>query len=376
VEQLHRRLVAIAQEKKIVEGRKLRVDTTVVETNIHYPTDSSLLGDGVRVLTRLMKRPTEVAGEVGTKLRDRTRRVKLRVVEIARASRGKGQQGQERMKGLDQKLLTSTVAVVGQAQRFVKDIAEGVKRSADVLQQAALEGIQKELESMAPRVKQVIQQTRARVLRGDTHAEGKIVSLFEPTTDVIRRGNAKQPTEFGKMIKVQEAEAQIITVTPGNNRRPLKAIFQRAFSRLSSLTPSRNLFFQKKRILRRKVASCPPCPKPPTTRTTRLEPQSEPLASALIALPASLPRGRKAQHSGNRNGDARTLDRYPDTPALGSARPPLCSTMRKPCPSRRPALPTARSATATRTLCSPASLPPRTTCAMPPDSQTFEKLTR
>jgi IS5 family transposase len=220
VEQLHRRLVAIACDKKIVEGRKLRVDTTVVETNIHYPTDSSLLGDGVRVLTRLMKRVTEVAGAVGTKLRDRTRSVKLRVVEIARASRSKGQQGQERMKGLYQRLLTSTVAVVGQAQRFVKDIVEGVKHSPNVLKQAALEGMKKELETMAPRVKQVIGQTRARVLRGDTHAEGKIVSLFEPATEVIRRGKAKQPTEFGKMIKVQEAEAQIITSYEVYEKRP------------------------------------------------------------------------------------------------------------------------------------------------------------
>ncbi|CAN7571932.1 transposase [Variovorax sp. LjRoot290] len=55
VEQIHRRVVAIAQEHKIVQGRRMRVDTTVVETNIHYPTDGSLLGDGVRVLTRTMK---------------------------------------------------------------------------------------------------------------------------------------------------------------------------------------------------------------------------------------------------------------------------------------------------------------------------------
>ena len=98
VEKLQQRLVAIAQDKKIVAGRKLRVDTTVVETNIHYPTDSSLMGDGVRVLTRVMKRISEIAGAVGTKLRDRTRSVKLRVVEIARASRSKGKQRQERVR--------------------------------------------------------------------------------------------------------------------------------------------------------------------------------------------------------------------------------------------------------------------------------------
>jgi IS5 family transposase len=56
IEKLHQRVVEIALEKKVATGRKLRVDTTVVETNIHYPTDSSLLGDGVRVLTRVMKR--------------------------------------------------------------------------------------------------------------------------------------------------------------------------------------------------------------------------------------------------------------------------------------------------------------------------------
>src|SRR6267378_505882 len=55
IEDLHKRVVTIAQEKKVVEGRKMRIDTTVVETNIHYPTDSSLLGDGVRVLTRAMR---------------------------------------------------------------------------------------------------------------------------------------------------------------------------------------------------------------------------------------------------------------------------------------------------------------------------------
>jgi len=220
VEKLHQRLVAIAQTKKIVAGRKLRVDTTVVETNIHYPTDSSLMGDGVRVLTRLMNRISEITGAAGTKLRNRTRSVKLRVVEIARASRSKSEQGRERMKGLYEKLLTATAAVVGQAQRFAKDIAAGVKRSSDVMKQAAVEGMKKELETMAPRVKQVMKQTRARVLHGDTHAEGKLVSVFEPTTEVIRRGKAKQPTEFGKMIKVQEAESQIITSYEVFAKRP------------------------------------------------------------------------------------------------------------------------------------------------------------
>jgi transposase, IS5 family len=98
IEQIHARVVAIACEKRIVRGRRLRVDTTVVETDIHYPTDSSLLGDGVRVLTRTMQRITKIAGRAGTKLCDRTRAVGYQVRQIARASRSRVPQGQERLK--------------------------------------------------------------------------------------------------------------------------------------------------------------------------------------------------------------------------------------------------------------------------------------
>ena len=78
VKQIHERIVQIASDQRVAEGRRRRVDTTVVETNIHYPTDSSLLDDGVRVLTRTMKTITKVVGNVGVKLRDRRRSVKLR----------------------------------------------------------------------------------------------------------------------------------------------------------------------------------------------------------------------------------------------------------------------------------------------------------
>jgi transposase, IS5 family len=85
VKQIHDRIVCIAKEKGLSPGAKMRVDTTVVETNIHYPTDSGLLGDGVRVLTRVMKSITKIAGAAGCKLRDRSRGVKHRVMEIGRA---------------------------------------------------------------------------------------------------------------------------------------------------------------------------------------------------------------------------------------------------------------------------------------------------
>ena len=64
---------------------------------------------------------------------------------------------------------------------------------------------------MVPRVQQVIQQTKTRIFGGETRAEGKILSLFEPSTEVIRKGKAGKPNEFGKMVKLQEAENQIVT---------------------------------------------------------------------------------------------------------------------------------------------------------------------
>ena len=220
IRQIHDRVVAMARAENIVQGRKMRVDTTVVESNIHYPTDSSLLGDGVRVLTRAMKKIGSIAGEAGAKLRNRSRSVKLRVLEIARAARSKVPQSQEKLKQAYGKLLDATSRVAGQAKRFSREIAEGVKRSTDILQQAALEGLRKEIDTMLPRVQQVIQQTKTRIFGGDTRAEGKILSIFEPSTEVIRKGKAGKPNEFGKMVKLQEAENQIVTDFEVYQQRP------------------------------------------------------------------------------------------------------------------------------------------------------------
>jgi IS5 family transposase len=220
IKQIHTRMVIMAQSRGLTQGCRMRVDTTVVETNIHYPTDSSLLGDGVRVLTRTMKKITKIVGAVGTKLRDRSRSVKLRALDIARAARSKAKQGQEKLKRAYHQLLNSTSRVVGQAKRFSSEIAGGVKRSTDILQQLALEGLRDQLDAMVPLVKQVMKQTRARILRGDTRSDGKLVSLFEPATEIIRKGKAGKPTEFGKMVKLQEAENQIVTDYEVYDRRP------------------------------------------------------------------------------------------------------------------------------------------------------------
>jgi len=209
-QQVQARIVGIAKEKKAVAGRKMRLDTTVTETNIHYPTDSSLLLDGVRVLTRTMKRIVEVGGKAGERVCDRMRSVGRRALEIARITRTKGQkQTKEKLQAAYKRLLNATGQVVAQAKRVADEVRTGVKKSRKSAER--LKDLQAELERMIPLVKQVMRQTKARVFRNDLHTVDKLVSLFESTTQIIRKGKSSKPTEFGRLVKIQEAEGQIIT---------------------------------------------------------------------------------------------------------------------------------------------------------------------
>jgi transposase, IS5 family len=206
VERLHRRMVELAREHQVVQGRKLRVDTTVVETNIHYPTDSSLLGDGARVLTRLSKRIAKAVSGLKIKVRDRMRTVRRKVVAIAIASRQKGAAGEEKRKKIYRGLLSVVRKVRNQAQRVLAEVKESSQRQRRKVKKAA-----QELAAMAGRVTQVIKQTRVRIFEGNTKSPEKLVSVFEPHTEIIRKGKASKPTEFGKLVKIQEAENQIVT---------------------------------------------------------------------------------------------------------------------------------------------------------------------
>lgn len=113
----------------------------------------------------------------------------------------------ERLKICYRKLLYHTARVVGQAKRFAEEVATGGKRARGLVQQIGLEANRAYLERMIPLVRQVMHQTRERIFKGNTHVHGKLVSLFEPHTEVIRKGKAAKPTEFGKMVKIRSRSA-------------------------------------------------------------------------------------------------------------------------------------------------------------------------
>ena len=212
---LHRRLVELAQDKGVVEGRKLRVDTTVVETNIHYPTDSSLLGDGARVLTRTMKKVEKQAGKLKRKVRNRMRSVNKRVIAIALSARYKGPEGEQRRRKHYRHLLRLTRQILNDAGRVMAEVEEMGRRK-----KKELRPLTTALTEMGNRVRQVIRQAKARVFGGMTQLPDKIVSLFQPHTEVIRKGKASKPTEFGKLVQIQEAENQIIVHYEVFDKRP------------------------------------------------------------------------------------------------------------------------------------------------------------
>ena len=216
IAKLHERLVAMAQVRGAVPGRKMRVDTTVVETNIHYPTDSSLLGDGTRVMTRTMKKIEQRSGgKLKRTVRNRMRSVNKRVIAIATASRHRGPAGEEKRKKEYRELLRLTRQILNDSKRVTVEI-EGIP----LRRKKALRALGESLSTMSVRVRQIVKQTKARIFDGLTQLPGKIVSVFEPHTEIIRKGKASKPTEFGKLVQLQEAENQIITHYEVFDERP------------------------------------------------------------------------------------------------------------------------------------------------------------
>lgn len=206
---IHEHVVAQARRERIAAGRKLRTDTTVVETNIHYPTDSSLLGDGLRVLTRALRRVAEECHSRPLQVVDHARATKHRLLEISRAAKSKLAAGRERMKASYRKLLGLATRVTGQAEQVSAELADGRRAITGRVLRAL--GAEAELRHYAPLVRRVIAQTRARVFGGDIHYPDKVLSLFEEHTMAVSKGKAHKPTEFGRGVRLDEVEHGIVS---------------------------------------------------------------------------------------------------------------------------------------------------------------------
>ena len=217
IEELHGRVVDVAKRAGVTHGRRFRIDTTVVETNVHYPTDSSLLRDGVRVLTRTMQRASAALGDAPGRVRNRLRSVGRRVLIIGRQARSP--ETRDALVRSYRRLMGTTRAVMRDARTMVRRISQRLRTAAGVTA-STLTRARQHLQQIHPLVTRVLDQTRARLLGGDIHVPDKVLSVFEPHTEAIRKGKIAKPTEFGKLVTIQESEHQIITAYQVHDRRP------------------------------------------------------------------------------------------------------------------------------------------------------------
>jgi len=261
-ERINRDIMGYAQQEKIEKGRKVRVDCTCVESHIHKPSDSSLLWDAIRVLTRLIEKGQDEFGLRVPGFQNHTRRAKRRLLGVMNAKRKK-----QRKKAYTD-LLKVTGKVLGYAQRTLEAIKSS--SSADPM----LLGLSDGIEYYVQLTQQVVQQTKRRVMLGEqVDAQEKVVSIFEPHTDIIRKDN--RDTFYGHKVCLSQGASNLILdclILEGNpadtnlvepmldrqkqiyNRYPLKVSFDGGFASRDNLQKAKSrkikdVCFAKKRGL-------------------------------------------------------------------------------------------------------------------------------
>jgi IS5 family transposase len=196
---IQRMVVRKAHELGVEKGDKVRTDCMVVESNIHHPTDSSLLGDCVRVLTRLMKNARQ---RFGLRFTSHRLRAKRRVLEISNAK------SMTERTPLYRDLLKMTQETVEQAEQIAHQLDQvNCETITDI---AVVQAIAGEIRYFVPLANQVLSQTERRVLRGESvPATEKIVSIFQPHTDLIIKDNRE--TEYGHKICLTTGASSLVT---------------------------------------------------------------------------------------------------------------------------------------------------------------------
>jgi len=199
------RVVQLAAKRHVTRGRKMRVDTTVVETPIRHPSDSRLCEDVTQVLCREVERARCAGVAAPRGFRNVRRSVARRQREITQISRRPVGREAKRaaLRRPYRRWLATTRRVLRQAEQTVKR----ARRRWNGLSGRARRGI-RTMQRVIQLGRQVVTQTKLRIFKGITNSAAKIVSVFEPDTKILRRGKVHKPTEYGQMVKVQEAEGR------------------------------------------------------------------------------------------------------------------------------------------------------------------------
>jgi IS5 family transposase len=197
-ETMNRVLAQYAKEQDKISPEKLRLDTTVYETNVHYPTDSSLLWDSFRTLSCLLQQIQRELPQLALKHRFHTKKVKKLAYFITRNAGS-------RNKAKKRKVKSTYRTLIGR----VRWVAEVARDALSLLDRAGYEA--ELLTHYIPIVERIIHQADQRVLHGVMlAADEKIYSLFEEHTELLKRGKAGKPIEFGHKILIAQTGEKFI----------------------------------------------------------------------------------------------------------------------------------------------------------------------
>jgi IS5 family transposase len=205
LDELNDALVLKLKEEKVIRGKKLRMDTMVTEANIHYPTDTGLLADGIRVITRTVARIKQVSGGIGDGFVNHTRKVKKICLGISKLLRGRISKDNARVVKAKEKLIEIAEEVVVSGRM--------VKEQLDTFQKKPSQNIPGLVEQMGRWLdvtEQILHQTET-VLIGCPSIPQRVVSIFDTGARPIRRGKARVDTEFGRKVLIGETDHGIIT---------------------------------------------------------------------------------------------------------------------------------------------------------------------
>ena len=205
-DKLNKIIITKAVEEKKIKARKVRIDTTVAESNIHYPTDAELLGDCVRVITRTVNRIADAADDATGKIRNRGRSIKKKILAIAKTSKRRTREKFDEIREI-----TGQIAEVAKhTVEDAKEVLAKAKQATDTKIKGKTQKLIDELSDVIQIADKVIEQTEE-VNKGNFNLKDRIVSVFDPGARPIKKGKIKNPTEFGRKVLIAESEEGVIT---------------------------------------------------------------------------------------------------------------------------------------------------------------------
>ncbi|MFC2058156.1 ISNCY family transposase [Chloroflexota bacterium] len=204
VRSLNEALVLKLKEGKVIRGRKLRIDTTVMESDIHHPTDTGLLNDGIKVITRVVSKLKKVVPGIGKRFVKHTRKAKKVYLGLMKVMKGRTGRDKAVLKDAQEKLIKIAGDVIT-GGREVQVELESLKEKSPLVNK-----LRGQLDEWIESAEKVVRQTQE-VIKGNRHLPRRLVSLFDVDARPIKRGKSRADTEFGHKVLIGETDHGIIT---------------------------------------------------------------------------------------------------------------------------------------------------------------------